>query len=392
MESTPNVPDLTVSPESLLAALGEVADGCRAASVVYPLGTLLALAVAALTAGQTSVLAIARWAARQDGATLERLGMPPGRVPCQSTLHRRFRQLDVASLTAQVQAAFAAVTAPPATGLQGIALDGKGQRGRGRYSSRDYAVHAVTAVCHATGLVVAHEPIADHAGSTDTELPAARRLLPRLAWAGRVVTGDRLYGQPWLCAAVTAAGGDYLLLVGGNQARRYRALTALLEASASRPDACTVATVEDGHGRVGERRELTVTAAVAPLAADWPGIGQAFRLERTWTERGVAHSSVRYGITSLRPEQASPPHLLHLRRGHWTIENRVHRQKDGLLREDASQIHCGTGPAVLSVLRDAALNLLYLHGIRSVLAHTQRLAQVPHDALTLVCQPLTTHA
>jgi predicted transposase YbfD/YdcC len=383
---------VTVAPESLLAALSEVTDLRRTASVVYPLGAMLALVVAALTAGQTSVLAISRWAARQEAATLVALGLPPDRVPCQSTLHRLLRNLEVSSLTTQLHATFAAVTASSPDAPQGIALDGKGQRGRGRYSGRDYAVHAVTAVCHDSGLVVAHEPITDHLGSTDTELPAARRLLGRLDWAGRVVTGDRLYGQPWLCATVTAAGGDYLLLVGGNQSRRYAALTTLLHAPDRLPDVRTVETVEDGHGRTDERRVLTATAAVAPLAADWPGIQQAFRLTRTWSERGVAHTSVRYGITSLTPEQASPETLLRLRRGHWTIENRVHRQKDGLLREDASQIHCGTGPAVLSVLRDAALNLLYLAGIRTVLAHTQHLAQFPHQALTMVCQPLTTHA
>lgn len=392
MESTPPCLVLAVSPESLLAALREVVDPRRVASVVYPLEAMLAGAVAALAAGQTSVLAMSRWAARQEDATLVTLGLPPGRVPCQSTLHRLFRHLEVASLTAQVQAAFAGVTAPSPTTRQGIALDGKGQRGRGRHSGRDYAVHAVTAVCHDSGLVVAHEPIADHPGSTDTELPAARRLLARLDWAGRVVTGDRLYGQSWLCAAVTAAGGDYLLLVGGNQSRRYQALTALLAPATVLPDARTVATVEDGHGRTDERRELTVTAAVAPLGDAWPGVQQAFRLTRAWTERGIVHTSVRYGITSLGPDQASPEDLLRLRRGHWTIENRVHRQKDGLLREDASQVHVGTGPAVLSVLRDAALNLLYLTGIRTVLAHTQLLAQFPHQALTLVCQPLTPHA
>jgi hypothetical protein len=353
---------------------------------------MLALVVAALTAGQTSVLGISRWIARQDGTTLETLGLPSGRVPHQSTLHRLLRQLDVASLTTQVQAAFAAVTAAAPAALQGIALDGKGQRGRGRYSERDYAVYAVTAVDHASGLVVAHEPIADHPGSTDSELPAARRLLTRLAWPGRVVTGDRLYGHPWLCAAVTAAGGDYLLLVGGNQSRRHQALTTLLADPATRPEVRTGETIEDGHGRTQERRVLTVTAAVGTLRADWPGIAQAFRLTRTWTERGIAHTSVRYGITSLTPQQAAPETLLQLRRGHWTIENRVHRQKDGLLREDASQIHCGAAPAVLSVLRDAALNLLYLAGIRTVLAHTQHLAQLPQHALAMVCRPLVTHA
>jgi hypothetical protein len=124
----------------------------------------------------------------------------------------------------------------------------------------------------------------------------------------------------------------------------------------------------------------------------WPGIQQVFRLTRTWIERGIARSSVRYGITSLGPAQAGPEVLLQLRRGHWTIENRLHRQKDGLLQEDASLVHAGTGPAVLSVLRDAALNLLSLAGIPTVLAHTQSLAQCPQQALAMLCQPLTAHA
>lgn len=390
MESTPRCPDRTEAPASLLAALDRVADPRRAASVVYPLGAMLALVVAAFTAGQTSVLGISRWIGRQEAATLAALGLPPGRVPCQSTLHRLLRQLDLGSLTAQVQAAFAAVTAPSSAARQGVALDGKGQRGRHRRRGRHYAVHAVTAVCHASALVVGHEPIADHPGSTDTELPAARRLIGRLDWRGRVVTGDRLYGQTWLCDAVTAAGGDYLVLIGGNQHRRYHAITALWETPGLLPDVRTAQTQESGHGRHDECRTLSVSATVERLGS-WPGIQQVFRLTRTWIERGIAHSSVRYGITSLRPEQAGPEVLLQLRRGHWTIENRLHRQKDGLLREDASQVYLGTGPAVLSILRDAALNLLSLAGVHPVLAHTQHLAQCPHQALAMLCQPLTAH-
>lgn len=391
MESTPRCPDRTGAPDSLLAALDRVADPRRTASVVYPLGAMLALVVAAFAAGQTSVLAITRWAARQDAATLAAMGLPPGRVPCQSTLHRLLRHLDLGSLTTQVQAAFAAVTAPPPAARQGVAIDGKGQRGRHRRRGRHYAVHAVTAVCHDSGLVVGHEPIADHPGSTDTELPAARRLLKRLDWTGRVVTGDRLYGQSWLCDAITAAGGDYLLFVGGNQHRRFDAITALWTTPGLLPDVRTAQTQESGHGRHDECRTLHVSASVASLGS-WPGIQQVFRLTRTWTERGRARSSVRYGITSLGPDQAGPEEVLQLRRGHWTIENRVHRQKDGLLREDASQVHLGTGPAVLSVLRDAALNLLYLAGVHTVLAQTQEFAQFPHQAVAMVVAPLATHA
>jgi hypothetical protein len=38
--------------------------------------------------------------------------------------------------------------------------------------------------------------------------------------------------------------------------------------------------------------------------------------------------AVRYGITSLPPATGPPDRLLALRRGHWAIENRLHRRKD----------------------------------------------------------------
>jgi hypothetical protein len=55
----------TVSPASLVAAFATIPDPRRSASVVYSLPAMLALTVAALLCAQTSVLAIAEWAARQ---------------------------------------------------------------------------------------------------------------------------------------------------------------------------------------------------------------------------------------------------------------------------------------------------------------------------------------
>ncbi|MGH2534273.1 MAG: transposase family protein [Thermomicrobiales bacterium] len=77
MQSTPPLSPLSVSPTSLAAAFREVPDPRRAASVVYPLPAMLALAVAALLANQHSVLAIAEWGARQDAPLLAALGFPP---------------------------------------------------------------------------------------------------------------------------------------------------------------------------------------------------------------------------------------------------------------------------------------------------------------------------
>ena len=55
---------MPIHPDTLLAAFATIPDPRRAASVVYPLASLLALTVSALLTNQHSVLAIAEWAAR----------------------------------------------------------------------------------------------------------------------------------------------------------------------------------------------------------------------------------------------------------------------------------------------------------------------------------------
>jgi predicted transposase YbfD/YdcC len=382
---------VSVDLGSLAAAFAALPDTRRTASVRYPLPAVLTLVVAALLAGQVSVLAITQWIARQERAHLEALGFPPGRVPVQSTLHRILRDLDLAALVHQVQAAVAPITAPTPKGLQGIAVDGKVQRGRHRFTGWDYAVHAVCAVCHGSGLVVAHEPVAADPVQRDTELPAARRLLARLDWTGRVLTGDRLYCCRALCQQVCAAGGDYLLAVGRNRPHLYQAVTALFAACDAQAEGQTAVTEETGHGRQQERRALTLTAQVASLGP-WPGVTQAFRLVRTWVAHGQSHTAVTYGITSLTPAQAGPAEVLQLRRAHWTIENRLHRQKDVHWGEDASQLRCGAGPSVLATLRDAAVTLLYHDAPHHLAARSRAFTQFPHLALALVCRALVPRA
>ena len=87
-----------------------------------------------------------------------------------------------------------------------------------------------------------------------------------------------------------------------------------------------------------------------------------------------------------------PARLLALRRGHWAIENALHRQKDVAFGEDASLIHLGQGPTVMALLRDAALNLLHQAGIRRLAARLRLHAQHPEQAVALVVADPPTHA
>jgi hypothetical protein len=206
MESTPVV---AVVAGSLHAAFGDLPDPRRTASVLYPLPAVLALAVAATLAGQVSVLAIAQWAARQAPAQLAAFGFPPGRTPCQTTLHRLFRHLDVRTLSVLHQAALAPATTPTSVGaeptsgaLQGIAIDGKCQRGRLHRSGGDYAKHALCALDQASGCVLAHVPLGPRPELSPTELDAIPGLIARLSWRGRVLTADGLFCQRTVCREI----------------------------------------------------------------------------------------------------------------------------------------------------------------------------------------------
>ena len=85
-------------------------------------------------------------------------------------------------------------------------------------------------------------------------------------------------------------------------------------------------TREKGHGRV-EVRTITTSTWVNGYA-DWPRVGQVFRVERERRVKGVATAEVVYGVTSLTRGRADAARLLALVRSHWGIENGLHHVRD----------------------------------------------------------------
>lgn len=377
------------APESLVAAFATVPDPRRQASIRYPLSAVLALGIEAILCGRTSVLAIAEWGAQQPPDVLAALGFPDDCSPCQSTLHRFFRRLDPGVLSTACQQYFDA-TRSRERGSHGVAIDGKAQRGRQQYEPVGAPVNALIAVCHERGVVLAQEPVQHGTDKAEAELTVAPILIARLDWEGRVLTGDALHCQRHLCQQVHAAGGDYLLLVKANQSRLLADLELCFASPLELADRREAHTIDHGHGRTAERRTLIATTDLVGYL-DWPGHAQVFQYTRVWKEAGTHHEQIRYGITSLPLKVGTAKRLLELKRGHWHIENRVHRSKDVNFGEDASLVHVGYGPDVCAILRDAALSLLRAAGHTHIAARLRRHSQHPTDALALLLTP-STHA
>lgn len=404
MPSTHDSPsDATAPDRSLLGeAFAAVIDPRCRQGRRFTVAAMLTLAVAAMLANHLSPLAIAQWGTEQDEATKRAMGFTKGVTPHQSTLQRLFHRLDPAVLSAALTdrrtASPAAVV--PVRGAEGVAIDGKAQRGRLAFAATaSCPVHALSACTHERGEVLAQEVITRHAEKAEAELTAAPRLIARLGWHGRVLTGDALFCQRNLCQHVCDAGGDYLVIVKENQSQVHRDIVALF---ASRADAAVRATslpawdmretttMNKGHGRL-EVRHLVASTALNDYL-DWPGLAQVLMIERRWWERGEWQEAVRYGITSLPPAVADAERLLVLVRGHWQIENGLHYVKDVTLGEDRSLIHKGNGPSNLAILRDTAVSVLHRAGWRTIAARLRYYGGHPKEVFTLLGIPLAENA
>lgn len=378
-------------PVELLAAFAFVPDPRRRQGLRFPLPAVLALAAVAILCNHLSILAIAEWGASQSPDLLRALGFPKGVSPHQTTIQRLFAKLNPDHLSAALSGYFGKITSSlqeRPRGSQGVAIDGKAQRGRLAFDSSGCPVHALSALLHNFGIVLAHEPIESHGDNdkAEAELTVAPALIGRIDWQGRVMTSDALLCQRKLSQQVLQAKGDYLLIVKENQRALYEDIRLLFDPpfdTLPLDDRREAQTIDNGHGRHNDTRRLTAsTDAVSYI--NWPGLAQVFRLERSWEQRGETKREVQYGITSLPPEVADPARLLELKRGHWQIENGLHHVKDVTLGEDRSLIHRGNGASVMALLRDLSISLLRQNGHHSIAQRLRSNSRHPSQAVALI--------
>ena len=198
-------------------ALWEVLEGVpdrRAASGRrHPLPAILAIAIAALLAGRTSLAAIARWGRQLDREALRALGITRPRAPCHSTYHYVLRDLDVDALEAGLAAWVRGAAAGATAELNHVALDGK--RLRGSRTAEGPGAHLLAAFCRSLQGVIGELRVPPGGN----EITAALTLLKGLALDGLLVTGDAEFAQRALCRTIVQRGGDYFFVVKDNQPR-----------------------------------------------------------------------------------------------------------------------------------------------------------------------------
>jgi DDE_Tnp_1-associated/Transposase DDE domain len=197
------------TPLSLLDALAHVPDPRSRHGRRHPLSAILSLAVVGMLAGAKSYQAIAQFGREKGFALAHALGFKRGKTPTKSTFSVLFRVLDIQAFEEALSHWI--ISRMPEGQEKPISLDGKTARG-----SRDGEVpgqHLVAAYCAEAQAVVAQIKV----DAKTNEHKAALTLLGILPVKGNIITGDAMFSQRDLCAAIIDAGGDYVFTVKDNQ-------------------------------------------------------------------------------------------------------------------------------------------------------------------------------
>ena len=168
------------------------------------------------------------------------------------------------------------------------------------------------------------------------EIKMAIPLLDAIDIQDKDITADALLTQrklaDYICLQRKA---HYHFTVKGNQSGLFEDIKLYFQ---DRQEPDFIAYDPPDHGRIEVRKIWTTTELNDYL--DFPHVGQAFLVQREFTEKKTAHHSceLAYGITSRTPEQADPQGVLATNRGHWIIENSCHYILDWNFDEDRSRL------------------------------------------------------
>jgi predicted transposase YbfD/YdcC len=365
-------------PRPLIEVFSDSADFRKSRGKRHPLSAILALACCAMLCGYRSYSAIAEWG-RNYGTDIAQALVFTHNTPCAATLHTIFRCIDREAFEAKVGAWAERVVAPaPEAPEIAIAVDGKTLRGSKKQGAPE--THLVSVLAHRAGLTLMQEAVA----AKTNEIKEVETVFGQIVLTGRIVTMDALLTQRQVAQTIGEACGDYVMIVKDNQPQLKADIELVFTLPPTGDRQESARTVDIGHGRI-ETRNLTTSEALVGYS-DWPGLAQVCEVGRHVITQKTAKERVEvvYGVTSLRPERATPHRLLELVRGHWGIENKSHWVRDVTFDEDRSQVRCGNIPHMMAALRNTAIGLLRWAGHTNMAAACRRLAAQPVQALALI--------
>lgn len=387
-----------ISSCHLLDMLATLPDPRKEKGKRHPLRAILGLIVVGLMSGLRSYTAIAVWA-RWHRSLTKALGFTHPLSPCAATFHNLLKRLDVVGLeqilTEWVAGVFEATPALESR-LTAVAIDGKSLRGSSIGERRQ--THLLAAVSHELGIALAECAVSEKTN----EVPVSTQLLKMFDVSGKVITTDALLTQRTFCQDILEHDAEYVLPVKANQKQVFDDIKDLFQPfSETDTHAIEARRFQTLHTQAAahldkyttqetQRGSLTTRTLRASTLLNehlnWPGLAQVYEYHthREHFATGEITHHTQYGITSLTPEKATAKDLLELRKGHWTIENKLHWTRDVIFGEDASQIRTAAIPQVMAALRNTVLSVFRFNGYTKITQALRGFAEKPILAVKLI--------
>jgi len=337
----------------------------RAQAKQYVLANMLLFCVFGILCGAHSYAGLSSFIEEKFDILQAAFPSKMKRAPAASTLWRIIGKICLAEL----EAAFRKHAADLHRALGGgpgslIAYDGKSSKGSYDTGAGVKMSQLLRAFSVGTEIILGHIAIMEKSN----EIPAMQTLLRELGLSGTVCTGDALHCQIKTVEAAKESGGDALLQVKSNQPSLESAFEAL--PSKEKPSDTYVEKGKIARNRQ-ETREVAVFTAGSLLGLpEWnANATEAVRVTRTVMRKDVEtgwkwRSSHEVAWFASTQDGLGAKYYATATRGHWGIENCVHRPLDVAMHEDASRVR--KSPNILSILRSFALNILRYNKVRNV--------------------------
>lgn len=356
----------SVKPEPITTLwyfLHSIPDPRRAQGKRHDLPTVLTLALLALCCGHTSYQAMSEWSKNYQGFLVKQLPFLAGHMPDAATFHRVFTKLDVLVFE-RVLANWLQQIIPNENG-EGIALDGKTISGTG--------IHIVAAFTHQLQSVL-FEMGTDTKGK---ELVIGPDVLRHIPVTDHIVTGDAMFTQKKICEHITRRGGGYVFTAKGNQEQLEAAIRLYFSDLPWKAVLQKDTIVTAWKGRV-EKRTLLMSTELNDYL-NWPGLTHVWQCAREVKRNGMTTTEIAVGIAALPKAYATAEKLNQYIRGHWSIENGLHRTRDVSFHEDKATIRKGHAPQIMAALKNLVISIFHRATVRSFPTAFRRFAACPEE-------------
>lgn len=361
-----SLPSIHINKEealSLWSFLVTVPDFRQDQGKRHPLPIILLLAILALCCGAQGYGSIAEWAENYQDQIRTHLPFACGHIPDASTFFRVFRNLEASAVEA-VLSAWILERFPLKKG-EGISLDGKTVGATG--------LHLVSAFAHNAQSVLFEK------GTTTKgkELVIGPEVLAAIPITDHVTTGDAMFSQRSISKQITIRGGGYVFTVKGNQGTLETDIRIFFEHPPVGVRIETITICEKVKGMIVQRT-VEMSSDLNDYLS-WPGLSHIWRVKREVTRKEKTTTEVAVGIARLLLGHDTVGQLATLIRGHWSIENALHRQRDVVFGEDRSTIRTRHGPQIMAALRNLIITVFHHKNVVSFPKKMRRFAAKPEE-------------